>query len=241
MPVSLLLLAFCHWGHQGSRHPTASKVTRIVGRVAWVKSTPAASGVVRFKDATAKGRGRPEAQAPTMDRGTTVVGPCRQHCCLVPCDHGCHCSWDSGVLCSATGFSGAVGSPAMVSRLGSWVPPPMLQQFCLLFVLQSTHFQMYRRVELSGILVCWTEEALLSYGCFTSCRLKERDRASHVTMMLTSLQEQTVYPFEMMFSSLTNHSKKTSCLLGALITPSLHLCWSFAFQCDPYINSIIIT
>lgn len=35
-------------------------------------------------------------------------------------------------------------------------------------------FKMYRRVEFSGILVCWAEAPLLNYRCFIGCRLKER-------------------------------------------------------------------
>ena len=73
---------------------------------------------------------------------------------------------------------------------------------------------MDRYVELSGILEeAQTqrkhnkEEALLCYGCFIISTLKERDRASYATMMLTSLQEQTIDHSEMKFSSSTNHSK----------------------------------
>lgn len=39
---------------------------------------------------------------------------------------------------------------------------------------------MYRCVDFSDILVCWAETPLLSYGCFTSCGLKERDKRSLV-------------------------------------------------------------
>ena len=59
--------------------------------------------------------------------------------------------------------------------LGSWALLPLIPQFRLLCVFQSTHLQMYRCVDLSRVLVCWAEEPLLSYGCFTSRRLKGRD------------------------------------------------------------------
>lgn len=51
-------------------------------------------------------------------------------------------------------------------------------QFHLPCVFQSTHLWMTRCVELSRILVCWAEELLMTYGCFTGCRLKGRDKGS---------------------------------------------------------------
>ena len=49
---------------------------------------------------------------------------------------------------------------------------------CLLCVFQSTHLYMYRCVELFSIMVCWTEETLLSYGNFTGYTLKGWDKRS---------------------------------------------------------------
>lgn len=40
----------------------------------------------------------------------------------------------------------------------------------------AIHLRMYRCVDLSGLSVCWAEEPLLNYECFTSCRLKGRDK-----------------------------------------------------------------
>lgn len=52
---------------------------------------------------------------------------------------------------TGTWFAGAMGSTAMTRGQGLWAPPPLLAQFCLLYVFHSTHFQMYRCVDLSGI------------------------------------------------------------------------------------------
>lgn len=54
---------------------------------------------------------------------------------------------------------------------------------------QSTHLEIHRPVDLSGILVCPAEELLLSYGCFTSCRSWEH----HEAMMLMSLWRQIAF------------------------------------------------
>ena len=87
--------------------------------------------------------------------------PC--HCCLVPfsCRYCCH--WEAGVVYTTspatTEFflrcvfilcgrrARIMGSPPPCSLL----PPPMYF---------SIHLQMYRCVDLSGILVCWAEEPL---------------------------------------------------------------------------------
>lgn len=57
-------------------------------------------------------------------------------------------------------------------------PPSLFPWFCRLCMFQSTNFQIYKCVDLSSILVCWTEHPLLNHGCFTSFRWKERDKGS---------------------------------------------------------------
>lgn len=56
---------------------------------------------------------------------------------------------------AATEFSGAVGSAVMAGVWdGAFAEPPVLASLCV----QSTHVQMYRCVDLSGILLCWAEK-----------------------------------------------------------------------------------
>ena len=69
-------------------------------------------------------------------------------------------------------------SATMAREPGLQAPLSLFPQFRLLCVFQSTHLQMYRCVDLSSVLVCWVEEPLLSYGCFTSCGLKSSDKGS---------------------------------------------------------------
>ena len=63
------------------------------------------------------------------------------------------------------------------------------------------------------------------------------------TMMLTSLQEQTIYHSEMKFSSSTNHSKffkkpmNSVCSNNSQLTSMLEFC---CLLCDLYISSITI-
>lgn len=136
------------------------------------------------------------------------------HCCLLPC--GCRCSWDSGLMRSASpavgGLSGAVGSFAMAKGLASWVPPLLFHQFC--FLCCSSPFTP-RWTDMWNSLASWrkhkhrgstTKRKLCCVMDILSI-LKERDRASYATMMLTSLQEQAIGHSEMKFSSSTNHSK----------------------------------
>ena len=100
---------------------------------------------------------------------------------MIPC--GCEhcCSWEAGVTGTvspdATGFSAR--SVTVARFQGSGQEPPRLSPFfCLLCVFQSTHLQMHTSEEFSGILLCWEEAPLLSYGSFTGCRLKGRDKGS---------------------------------------------------------------
>lgn len=64
------------------------------------------------------------------------------------------------------GFSGAVGSASWVP-LASQTLLPLFHIFC---VFQSTHAQMYRCSDPSGVLVCWAEKALLSTEINLLCK-----------------------------------------------------------------------
>ena len=124
--------------------------------VAWVIS-----------NATVARDGEPRAGGARI---TGTPGVCRSCCCCcpVPCGHGHQCSQEIRVVyhlcCCHQVFWGS----------GLWAPP-----LCIpLYVFRSTYLQMYKHVSLSGVLVSWAEEPLLSYGCFTSCRLKGGDKGS---------------------------------------------------------------
>lgn len=71
---------------------------------------------------------------------------------------------------------GAAGSVTIAAGSDLSWETLLVSQFCLLNVFQSTHFCVYRCVDISGILVCWAGEPLWSYERFTSFRLKERQR-----------------------------------------------------------------
>ena len=109
-----------------------------------------------------------------MDR---VTGPAAAAVTPCGCEHCC--SWEAAVTGTvsrdATGFS---ARSATVARFqGSGHEPPWLSPFfCLLCVFQSTYLQMYTSEEFSGVLMCWEEAPLLSYGCFAGCRVKGRDK-----------------------------------------------------------------
>ena len=116
--------------------------------------------------------------------GTSVTGgmdhrPCL-HCHVFPCGRGHHCGQEAGVVCTvssdATEFSGVVGLATGAGIPGSQVPPLLSPRFRRLCVIQSTHLQMHRCMEFSGVLTWWAEAALFSCGC----RLKRRGKgASH--------------------------------------------------------------
>ena len=117
-------------------------------------------------------------------------------------NHGCpHGSEVMGPTHIAAPLPVAIGSP--VTGLEPCVPPPLLLLGSLELWAQSTtaggqelwelplfslfHFYMFwyrhcyishtgRCMDLSGNLVCWTEDTWLSYGCFTSCTLKTREK-----------------------------------------------------------------
>ena len=57
--------------------------------------------------------------------------------------HGCHYCWN---------------------LLESWWLLWLLPQLCCLYEIQYTHFLMYRCMDISKILVCYTEEPSLGYG-----------------------------------------------------------------------------
>lgn len=71
--------------------------------------------------------------------------------------------WPSVPLWLAAGM---VGTTSVV--------PAVLPSLCV----PSTRLQVHRCVELSRVPVCRAEARLLSCGCFTSCRVKERDKGS---------------------------------------------------------------
>ena len=81
---------------------------------------------------------------------------------------------DSRFVCSDV--PAATGSLGMKAHL-QW-PKGQDCRLCLCCVFQSTYFWIHRCMGLFGILVCWAEETLLSYGCFTGWRLKGRDKES---------------------------------------------------------------
>ena len=100
-------------------------------------------------------------------------------------------NWEAWGLCATsvapTRFAGAAGSAAVVGGHDpsiSYAVP----WFCLLCVSQFIHLQTYRCVGLFSILMCWTDEALWNFECFTSCRQKARDKGSfscHIVPMST--------------------------------------------------------
>lgn len=206
-------------------------------------SSPTASGAVRLKRATATHGGRPESQAPPW-----LEGPLPPP--LVP--WGCHSSWDSEVMHSASpaagGLSGAVGSFAMARGLASWVRPLLFHQFC--FLCCSSPFTL-RWTDVWNSLASW-HVGQRKLCCVMDVLLvvhwtRETNRASYATMILTSFQEQTIYHSEMKFSSSTNHSKfknknkdktmNSVCSNNSQLTSMLEFCF---LLCDLYISSIII-
>ena len=88
--------------------------------------------------------------------------------------------WSHG-HCSppATVFSGAMGSGATAggSRIAGTTSTVWL--VCPLSVFQPTHLYIYRCVELFSIMVCGTEETLLSYGNYCLCLEGKRQKKCH--------------------------------------------------------------
>ena len=80
---------------------------------------------------------------------------------------------------AATGFSGAVGSASMAGRPGSCAQPPLFPQFLLLYIFPVPPLS---DMQVCGTLASWCVEqrnsTLLSYRCFTGCRLKGSDKGS---------------------------------------------------------------
>lgn len=62
--------------------------------------------------------------------------------------------------------------------LQSWTLLLLLLWFCCFYEVQSIHPQMYKCMDLSGILVGLAEDPLLDFGCCTSCNLKGRDKVN---------------------------------------------------------------
>ena len=60
----------------------------------------------------------------------------------------------------------------------SQTPSPLFLCVPLHYMFQSTHSYMFSCVQFSGVLLFGAEVLLLSYGCFTGCRLKRIDKGS---------------------------------------------------------------
>ena len=65
--------------------------------------------------------------------------------------------------------------------LWCWELPLMLPWFHHLHKVQSTHLQMYRCLDFSGVLVCHAESPLLVYRCPTGFNLERRDKGNNST------------------------------------------------------------
>ena len=114
---------------------------------------------------------------------------------LVPCGHRWCCDRETAVTCALFCCSWALWGCRLIHHrrgMGSQAPPILFPISTSSMCPSTTPppFLMYRCVDLSGVLACWAEKPMLSFGCFTSSRLNGRDRgASNSTMMLTSLPE----------------------------------------------------
>lgn len=114
--------------------------------------TSAMSGVMEFPVTTTVGWG----MGAGIYDASVADGTGRQPRCCCCCEQ--HHGREAGVLDAAspaaTRFSGPAGSAAVAGRAGPRARPLLVSQLCLLFVLQSSHLYMYRRVEFSDLLVC---------------------------------------------------------------------------------------
>lgn len=109
--------------------------------------------------------GRPPLQAGARVTSAAAAGKTRLW------THGAAAQFPAGTAVArmqgaVIGFSGAVGSISSV-RLGSEPLRPLFHIFC---VFQSTHPQMYRYSDLSGVPVCWAEKPLLSTEVNLLCK-----------------------------------------------------------------------
>ena len=121
-----------------------------------ITGASAVSGIVRFADSTTVRGGSP-----------------RPHGCYCPVTKATaarrpeFCAWPPLLLPGSLGlWLSSLSQGTRIAGTNFTVP-----QFHLLYVFQSIYL-------FSGILVCWSEEHLLSYVCFTGYRLKERDKES---------------------------------------------------------------
>lgn len=90
--------------------------------------------------------------------------------------------WILGPLClGITSVPGASGSRHghRSWSLWSWELLSLLPWFHCLCEAQSAHLQMYMCMDLSGVLVCCSENSLLVYGCPTDCNLEGREKGSN--------------------------------------------------------------
>ena len=71
-------------------------------------------------------------------------------------------------------------------EVGNYNPYPSSAPGCAFSICSSPNTYMNRYVEFSGIVGCWAEATLLSYGCFTGFRWKGSGKGSHTAMMLMS-------------------------------------------------------
>lgn len=126
--------------------------------------------------------------------GTAAAGriECGPWCfrCPAPCGRGCLCYWEGRVVCTTspatTRFSGAQ-TAATARELRFQAPPSLFPWFCLLFMFQSTHFQIYKREDRSSILLRWIEHPLLNHKSSVLPvvdRKREMKRAHYNTVML---------------------------------------------------------
>ena len=161
------------------------------GREARIAGTSPMSRVVGFSGAaTTAGAwgGRPESQT-LPDWKAQLWTNC--HCCPVTCGHGASVAGRSHVhhLLLLPGSWRLRAQSLLPQGLASLLGDLLLCPNSASSMCSNPLTFVHTDVWLSGILVCWAEEPLWSYECFTSFRLKETKRASHTNIMLTSLPD----------------------------------------------------
>ena len=125
-----------------------------------------------------------------MSQGTGVPGPTTTAAagslwCQIPLWLG-----EAGVMCAV--FPATAGSPRPLCSAAMARSQDCRHFFYCspssTYICSSPPTFGSRLVDLSRVLMCWADGPLLSYGCFTSYRMKRRDKGgvSHF-MMLTSL------------------------------------------------------
>ena len=104
-------------------------------------------------------------------------------CCLVYCGQRCHLTRRLGLY--ELPLLRLLRSLELWAQPGPWDCRHFLTALsCHHLHVFLVHFiQWYRCMEFSGNRVCCTEATLLSYGYFTGCRLKEKDKATYAAVM----------------------------------------------------------